>query len=107
MATNLSEATQKRPRWPPGPAVKTGQSGPRVSAARARLIDKELGQGLEAKRIWQDLVAEHGRDVFRYRTLVVLCKRIEVPQRSLFTDTRELIRPLSEYQRTIQSGDEE
>lgn len=48
-----------------------------------------------------------GHDAFRYRTLVALCKRIEVPQRSLFTDTHELIRPLSEYQRTIQPGDEE
>lgn len=43
-------------------------------------------------------------DAFRYRTLVELCKRAAVPQRSLFSSDHELIRPLSEYQSSI-SGD--
>ncbi len=46
-------------------------------------------------------------DAFRYRTLVALCKRLDVPQRSLFTSDHELIRPLSEYQLTPRSGDPE
>ncbi len=28
-------------------------------------------------------------DAFRYRTLVALCKRLDVPQRSLFTSDHE------------------
>jgi transposase len=43
-------------------------------------------------------------DAFRYRTLVALCKRAAVPQRSLFCSEHELIRPLSDYQGSI-SGD--
>jgi len=34
-----------------------------------------------------------------------LCKRLDVPQRSLFTSDHELIRPLSEYQLSITSGE--
>ena len=44
-------------------------------------------------------------DAFRYRTLVALCKRLDVPQRSLFTSEHELIRPLSEYQITDNPGE--
>ena len=44
-------------------------------------------------------------DAFRYRTLVALCKRLDVPQRSLFTSEHELIRPLSEYQISITPGE--
>ena len=46
-------------------------------------------------------------DAFRYRTLVALCKRLDVPQRPLFTSDHELIRPLSEYQITANSGEQE
>jgi hypothetical protein len=44
-------------------------------------------------------------DAFRYRTLVQLCKRLERPQRSLFTADHELIRPLSDYSRILNPGD--
>ena len=47
------------------------------------------------------------QDAFRYRTLVALCKRLDVPQRSLFTSEHELIRPLSEYQITVNTGEQE
>ena len=47
------------------------------------------------------------QDAFRYRTLVALCKRLDVPQRSLFTSEHELIRPLSEYQITVSTGEQE
>lgn len=46
-------------------------------------------------------------DAFRYRTLVALCKRLDVPQRSLFSSEHELIRPLSEYQLSITRGENE
>lgn len=46
-------------------------------------------------------------DAFRYRTLVALCKRAAVPQRALFSSEHELIRPLSEYQKTLSSGETE
>ncbi len=46
-------------------------------------------------------------DAFRYRTLVAVCKRLDVPQRSLFTSDHELIRPLSEYQITVNPGEQE
>ena len=61
---------------------------------RASVVDEACGKAL-------------AHDAFRYRTLVALCKRLDVPQRSLFTSEHELIRPLSEYQITDPTGEPE
>jgi transposase len=49
-----------------------------------------------------EVALEH--HVFRYRTLLNLCKRQRPKQRTLFSTEHELIRPLSEYQDLLEKG---
>jgi transposase len=67
---------QKRPKRPPG-------QGSLCEAYRSE-IEKKLGQGLEVKRIWQDLVDEHSFGG-AYNSVKRFCRKLKADRPRVFS----------------------